>query len=123
MLGMTGRYYRTIPIDKTGYETEIVDLDPKRTAFIGMHYLGFSLNVVTLLALSLVQFDRQGLNLGFVCARFPASRHLVPPSALRWLSRRPLFHRYASQAYALLKLFLRLGNGLLRPLRWLRGGN
>jgi nicotinamidase-related amidase len=34
---MTGRYYRTIPIDKTGYETEAVELDPKRTAFIGMH--------------------------------------------------------------------------------------
>jgi len=37
MLRLTGRYYRTIPIDETGYETETVELDPARTAFIGMH--------------------------------------------------------------------------------------
>ena len=37
MLRLTGRYYRTIPIDKTGCETEAVELDPERTAFIGMH--------------------------------------------------------------------------------------
>ena len=37
MLRLTSRYYRTIPIDQTGYETEIVELDPKRTALIGMH--------------------------------------------------------------------------------------
>jgi nicotinamidase-related amidase len=37
MLRLTGRYFRTIPIDKTGYETELVELDPAHTAFIGMH--------------------------------------------------------------------------------------
>ena len=36
-LHLTTRYYHTIPIDRTGYKTEIVDLDPARTAFIGMH--------------------------------------------------------------------------------------
>lgn len=37
MLRLKARYYRTIPIDKTGYQTETVELDPARTAFIGMH--------------------------------------------------------------------------------------
>jgi nicotinamidase-related amidase len=37
MLKLTGRYYRTIPIDNPGFETETIELDPARTAFIGMH--------------------------------------------------------------------------------------
>lgn len=37
MLRFTGRYYRTIPNDQTGYAEEIVELDPARTALIGMH--------------------------------------------------------------------------------------
>ncbi len=37
MLRLTTRYYRTLPIDATGYETETVELDPARTAFVAMH--------------------------------------------------------------------------------------
>ncbi|MBI3920729.1 MAG: isochorismatase family protein [Armatimonadetes bacterium] len=37
MLRFTGRYYRTIPNDQTGYDEETVELDPARTALIGMH--------------------------------------------------------------------------------------
>jgi len=73
-----------------------------------------------LLALSEVQLDRQGLILSYACHRSLNSRHLVPPSALRWLSRRPLFHRHARWLYTLLKFCLRAGNRLLAPLRWLR---
>lgn len=37
MLKLQGRYYRTIPIDKSCYKTEVLELDPKKTALIGMH--------------------------------------------------------------------------------------
>jgi nicotinamidase-related amidase len=37
MLRLTGRYFRTIPIDNTGYQTESIALDPARTAFVAMH--------------------------------------------------------------------------------------
>ena len=37
MLTMKGRYYRTIPLNNPGYETEEVELDPRRTALVGMH--------------------------------------------------------------------------------------
>lgn len=37
MLRFPGRYYRTLPIDRPGYEAEPVELDPVRTAFVGMH--------------------------------------------------------------------------------------
>ena len=35
MLRLRARYYRNIPIDRADYGTEIVELDPKRTALIG----------------------------------------------------------------------------------------
>jgi len=37
MLRISVRYYRPIPIDKSGYETEIVELDAARTALVVMH--------------------------------------------------------------------------------------
>ena len=37
MLRLIGRYFKSIPINKTGYETEPIELDPARTTFIGMH--------------------------------------------------------------------------------------
>ena len=37
MLRFPGRYYRTRPMDRPGYETELVELDPDHTAFVGMH--------------------------------------------------------------------------------------
>jgi len=37
VLKLTGRYYRTIPLDRAGYETEVIELDPAKTALVGMH--------------------------------------------------------------------------------------
>ncbi len=37
MLRLPGRYYRPIPLDRAGYETEQLELDPARTALVGMH--------------------------------------------------------------------------------------
>jgi len=37
MLRFEGRYYRTIPITEARYETEPVQLDTRRTAFVAMH--------------------------------------------------------------------------------------
>lgn len=37
MLRLPGRYYRTLPIDDTGYETEPLELAAEKTALIGMH--------------------------------------------------------------------------------------
>ena len=37
MLRMSGRYYRSIPINETGYETVQVELDPAKTALVAMH--------------------------------------------------------------------------------------
>jgi nicotinamidase-related amidase len=34
---LKGRYYRTIPIDSPGYEFEILELDPEKTAFVELH--------------------------------------------------------------------------------------
>jgi len=36
-LRIPSRYYRNLPIDATGYETEMLELDADKTAFIGMH--------------------------------------------------------------------------------------
>lgn len=36
-LTLPTRYYRTRPIDKMGYETEVLDLDPERTALVVLH--------------------------------------------------------------------------------------
>ena len=37
MLRLPGRYFKTLPITDTGYETEMLELDPAKTAFVGMH--------------------------------------------------------------------------------------
>jgi nicotinamidase-related amidase len=37
MLQLEGRYYRTIPLDRPSYETELLELDPQRTALVVMH--------------------------------------------------------------------------------------
>lgn len=37
MLRLTGRYYRPIPLDAPGYETEPLALDPRATALVAMH--------------------------------------------------------------------------------------
>ena len=37
MLRLPVRYFRTLPITDTGYETEMLELDPAKTAFVGMH--------------------------------------------------------------------------------------
>jgi nicotinamidase-related amidase len=37
MLQLTGTYYRPIPLDGAGYETEALALDPHKTALIAMH--------------------------------------------------------------------------------------
>lgn len=37
MLKLTGRYYRTIPLDRPGYEEEPIELDPRHTALVAMH--------------------------------------------------------------------------------------
>lgn len=37
MLNMTGRYYRSLPLGTSDYETEPVELDASKTVFIGMH--------------------------------------------------------------------------------------
>lgn len=37
MLSFPTRYYRTIPLDRMGYETEAVALDPARTALVVLH--------------------------------------------------------------------------------------
>ncbi len=37
MLRVPGRYYRTLPIDDTGYETEMLELAAEKTAFVAMH--------------------------------------------------------------------------------------
>ncbi len=37
LLTLPGRYYRTLPINDTGYETETLELEPAKTAFVGMH--------------------------------------------------------------------------------------
>jgi nicotinamidase-related amidase len=37
MLLLKGRYYRTIPIDKPCYETELLELDANKTALVVMH--------------------------------------------------------------------------------------
>jgi anaerobic magnesium-protoporphyrin IX monomethyl ester cyclase len=71
-----------------------------------------------LLALSLTKLDRRAWRLGYNTTGFSTSRHLVPPTLLRWLSRRPLFRRHAPAINTLLKFCLRAGNGLLAPLRW-----
>ena len=73
-----------------------------------------------LLALSLAKLDRRAWRLGYTTTAFSASRHLAPASALRWLARRPWFRRHAPLVNTLLKFLLRLGNGLLAPVRWLR---
>ena len=39
MLVIGARYYRTIPITNPGLETEIMKLDPKKTAIVGMRKL------------------------------------------------------------------------------------
>lgn len=36
-LRLPGRYYKTIPMDQAGYQTETLDLDPGRTALVAMH--------------------------------------------------------------------------------------
>ena len=36
-LVLTGRYYRTIPIDTPGYEEETLELDADKTTFVGLH--------------------------------------------------------------------------------------
>jgi nicotinamidase-related amidase len=37
MLTLAGRYYRPIPLDAAGYETEALELDPRKTALLAMH--------------------------------------------------------------------------------------
>lgn len=37
VLRLTGRYYRTMPLDQPGYEARPLALDPQRTAFVAMH--------------------------------------------------------------------------------------
>jgi nicotinamidase-related amidase len=37
ILKLTGRYYRTIPIDSAGYAEEALDLDAAQTAFVSLH--------------------------------------------------------------------------------------
>jgi nicotinamidase-related amidase len=37
LLQLTGRYYRPIPLDDAGYETEPLALDPRKTALVAMH--------------------------------------------------------------------------------------
>jgi len=37
LLRLRGRFYRTRPIDKAGYETEEIELKASRTALVGMH--------------------------------------------------------------------------------------
>lgn len=37
-LCLVGRYYRSIPLTDTGYETHPVELDPAKTALVVMHY-------------------------------------------------------------------------------------
>jgi len=37
MLKLRTRYYRALPVTNPGYEEEIVELDPKKTAILGMH--------------------------------------------------------------------------------------
>jgi nicotinamidase-related amidase len=37
MLTLTGRYFRPIPLDRAGYETEPLALDPRKTALVAMH--------------------------------------------------------------------------------------
>lgn len=36
-ISLPTRYYRSIPIDNAGYETEVVELEPERTALVAMH--------------------------------------------------------------------------------------
>jgi nicotinamidase-related amidase len=36
-LALEGRYFRTRPMNNTGFEFESVNLDPEKTAFVGMH--------------------------------------------------------------------------------------
>jgi nicotinamidase-related amidase len=36
-LNLTGRYYRPIPLDRAGYETEPLALDARKTALVAMH--------------------------------------------------------------------------------------
>ena len=36
-LNLTGRYYRPIPLDSAGYETEPLALEPRKTALVAMH--------------------------------------------------------------------------------------
>jgi nicotinamidase-related amidase len=36
-LNLVGRYYRPIPLDAAGYETEALELDPRKTALLAMH--------------------------------------------------------------------------------------
>ena len=36
-LNLATRYYRTLPITRMGYETETVELDPRRTALVALH--------------------------------------------------------------------------------------
>ncbi len=36
-LTLPGRYYRPIPLDAAGYETEVLELDPLKTALVAMH--------------------------------------------------------------------------------------
>jgi nicotinamidase-related amidase len=37
VLRLNARYFRSIPLDDTGYETHAVELDPAATAFVAMH--------------------------------------------------------------------------------------
>jgi nicotinamidase-related amidase len=37
LLKLEGRYYRPLPTDRPGFEIEALELDPARTALIGMH--------------------------------------------------------------------------------------
>jgi nicotinamidase-related amidase len=37
MLNLLGRYFRPIPLDRTGFETEPLALDPRKTALVAMH--------------------------------------------------------------------------------------
>ena len=37
MLNLSGRYFRPIPLDSAGYETEPLTLDPRKTALVAMH--------------------------------------------------------------------------------------
>ena len=36
-LNLPGRYYRPIPLDRAGYETELLALDARKTALVAMH--------------------------------------------------------------------------------------